>query len=260
MRRPGMIICRRDVEPTRLIAEACLEAGVKRLIYTGTIASYYTGKSAGTITEQTPLDRAIARRDYYSRAKAAAESILMEMHRTKHLPVVIFRPGIVIGQYGTPFHWGVGMWTDESLCEVWGDGKNQLPFVLVRDVAAALIRGIQVPEIEGRSYNLVDLPLLTARDYLEELQRRTAAIIDVRYRPISQFYLTDLSKWLVKVLVRHPDRGRVPELSRLGVAYSRAIFDCSRARSELSWAPVSDRRRLIDEGIGGALQPWLQAQ
>src|ERR1700733_5033224 len=32
----------RDVVPTRLIAEACLEAGVKRLIYTGTIASYYT--------------------------------------------------------------------------------------------------------------------------------------------------------------------------------------------------------------------------
>ena len=45
-----------DVEPTRLIAEACLEFGVKRLIYTGTIASYFTGANAGTITEETPLD------------------------------------------------------------------------------------------------------------------------------------------------------------------------------------------------------------
>ena len=33
----------RDVEPTRLIADPCLEFKVKRLIYTGTIASYYTG-------------------------------------------------------------------------------------------------------------------------------------------------------------------------------------------------------------------------
>src|SRR5262249_39950819 len=98
-----------DVEATRLIAEACLRARVKRLIYTGTIASYYTGAHAGTITEQTLLDRAIARRNYYSRAKAVAEDMLMEMHRTKQLPVVIFRPGIVIGQCGTPFHWGVGM-------------------------------------------------------------------------------------------------------------------------------------------------------
>ena len=62
----------RDVEATRLIAEACLEAGVKRLIYTGTIASYFTGANAGTITENTSLDRAIAQRDYYSRAKATS--------------------------------------------------------------------------------------------------------------------------------------------------------------------------------------------
>ena len=37
------------------------------------------------------------------------------------------------------------MWINENLCQVWGDGKNALPFVLVRDVAAALVRAIQVP-------------------------------------------------------------------------------------------------------------------
>jgi predicted dehydrogenase/nucleoside-diphosphate-sugar epimerase len=249
-----------DVEPTRLIAEACLESGVKRLVYTGTIASYYTGAHAGSITEQTPLDRAIVRRDYYSRAKAAAEAILMEMYRTNHLPVVIFRPGIVIGQYGTPFHWGVGMWIDENLCKVWGDGKNKLPFVLVRDVAAALLRGIQVPEIEGRSYNLVEFPLLTGRDYLAELQRHTGTVLDIKHRPILQFYLTDIAKWLVKVLVRHPDRGRIPSYRDWESRTHKAIFDCSLARSELNWTPVSDRQRIIDEGIGEALQPWREAQ
>jgi len=249
-----------DVEPTQLIAEACLEAGVKRLIYTGTIASYYTGEKAGTITEQTPLDREIVRRDYYSRAKAAAESILMEMYRTKQLPVVIFRPGIVIGQYGTPFHWGVGVWINENLCEVWGDGKNKLPFVLVRDVAAALVRGISAPGIDGRSYNLVDLPLLTARDYLEELQHHTGMALDVRYRSIFQFYVTDLAKWLVKLLVRHPDRGRIPSYRDWESRTQKAIFDCSRARSELDWLPASDRQRIVDEGIGSALQPWVEAQ
>ena len=62
-----------DVEPTRLVAEVCLTAGVKRLIYTGTISSYYAGSRAGTISEATALDPKILRRDYYSRAKAAAE-------------------------------------------------------------------------------------------------------------------------------------------------------------------------------------------
>ena len=50
---------RNIVEPTRQLAQACLEAGVKRLIYTGTIDSYYAGANAGTITEETPLDRNI---------------------------------------------------------------------------------------------------------------------------------------------------------------------------------------------------------
>ena len=157
-----------DVTPTRLIAEVCLEAKVKRLVYTGTIASYYTGTGSGTISEDTPLDPHISRRDYYSRAKAASENLLEEMHRNRELPLVIFRPGIVIGRGGNPFHWGVGRFT-QNVCEAWGNGRHNLPFVLVTDVADALIRGIQVPGIEGCSFNLIDLPLLSGRQYLAEL-------------------------------------------------------------------------------------------
>ena len=250
---------RRDVEPTRLIAEACLAAKVKRLIYTGTIDSYYAGEKAGTITEQTPLDPNIERRNYYARAKAAAEAILMEMHRKEGLPVVIFRPGIVIGQGGNPFHWGVAMWASPGVCEVWGDGKNKLPFVLVADVAAALVRGIQVSGIEGKSYNLIDVPLLTARDYLTELQRLSAMTVDIRYQPIWRFYLADFSKWLLKVAVRHPDRIRIPSYFDWESRTQKALFDCTRTRAELNWEPASDRQRLIDEGIGGSLRSWLAA-
>ena len=47
---------RLEIAATRQVAECALEAGVKRLIYTGTIDSYYGGRGAGTITEETPLD------------------------------------------------------------------------------------------------------------------------------------------------------------------------------------------------------------
>ena len=113
--------------------------------------------------------------------------------------------------------------------------RINLPFVLVQDVAAALVRGIQAPGIEGRSYNLVDVPLLTARDYLDQLQRLSGTTLDVRYRPIFQFYLTDLTKWLVKLLVHHPDRGRIPSYHDWESRTQKAVFDCSRAsvRTEL---------------------------
>jgi predicted dehydrogenase/nucleoside-diphosphate-sugar epimerase len=249
---------RNIVEPTRLLAKTCLTSGVKRYIYTGTIDSYYAGERAGTITEETPLDPNIDRRNYYARAKAASEALLMDMHRTQGLPVVIFRPGIVIGPAGNPFHWGVGRFS-ETVCEVWGSGTNKLPFVLVGDVGAALLRGIQVESIEGRSYNLIDTPLLSARDYLQELERLAGVKLTVFYRPIWRFYINDLAKWLVKSATGHPDRHRVPSYRDWESRTQRAVFDCTRARAELGWAPASDRKRMIDEGIGGSLQPWLDA-
>jgi predicted dehydrogenase/nucleoside-diphosphate-sugar epimerase len=250
--------CLNDIEPTRLIGEACLAANVKRLIYTGTIDSYYAGAKAGTITETTPLDPHILRRNYYARAKAAAENILTDMHRDNGLPLVIVRPGIVIGQGGNPFHWGVGRFSDD-ICEVWGDGANKLPFVLVSDVAVALLKAIEVPEIEGRSYNLIDAPLLSAKEYLEELQNLVGYPLRVIPTPIAHFYLSDMGKWLVKMAVRHPDRSRIPSYADWDSRTQKAFFDCDRTRSDLNWKPASNRQRMIDEGIGTALTPWLQA-
>lgn len=248
----------RDVEPTRLVGEVCLAAGIKRLIYTGTIDSYYAGSKAGTITETTPLDPNIDRRNYYARAKAAAEGILTDMNRNRALPLVILRPGIVIGRGGNPFHWGVGRFS-ENVCEVWGDGRNKLPFVLVSDVAAALVLAIKVPGIEGESYNVIDEPILTARDYLRDLQERGDMKLAVQYQPIYKFYLADLAKWAIKALVRHPDRIRVPSYADWESRTQKAFFDCTRARRVLGWTPASNSKQMLDEGVGVALKPWLEA-
>jgi predicted dehydrogenase/nucleoside-diphosphate-sugar epimerase len=246
------------VEPTRRLGQACAGSNVRRIIYTGTIDSYYAGENAGVITEKTPLDPNIRRRNYYARAKAASEDLLMEMHRTQKLPVVIVRPGIVIGRGGNAFHWGVGKFS-EGVCEVWGDGKNKLPLVLVDDVAAALVRCIKAEGIEGQSYNLIDVPLLSAREYLVELQQLAGIKLLIYYPSIVRFYLNDLFKWLVKLIVGHPDRARVPSYRDWESRTQKAVFDCSRARKELGWAPASDRQRMINEGIGGALKSWLGA-
>jgi predicted dehydrogenase/nucleoside-diphosphate-sugar epimerase len=246
------------VEPTRQLGKACLAANIRRFIYAGTIDSYYAGATAGEITEQTPLDRNIRRRNYYARAKAAAENLLIDMHRTQMLPVVIVRPGIVIGNGGNAFHWGVGRFS-ESVCEVWGDGTNKLPLVLVHDVATALVRCIQIEGIEGRSYNLIDIPLLSAREYLTELQRLAGIKLIVYHRAILWFYLSDLLKWTVKLATGHPDRARIPSYRDWESRTQKAIFNCTRAREELGWTPASDRQRMITEGIGGSLKSWLEA-
>jgi predicted dehydrogenase/nucleoside-diphosphate-sugar epimerase len=247
----------KDVEPARLVGKVCLEAGIKRLVYTGTISSFYTGAGAGTITDSTPLDPNIGSRDYYSRAKAASERILSNMHSEQGLPLVIVRPAIVIGKGGTPFHWGVGRFS-EHICEVWGDGQHPLPFVLVEDVAAALVRTIEVPEIEGRCYNLSDKPLLSARDYLAELERTSALKLDVRYMPTWKLYLGDLAKWVVKIAVGHPDRIRIPSYRDWDSRRHVAEFDPTSPMRDLDWKPVGTAEKLIEAGVNEAARAWKQ--
>jgi predicted dehydrogenase/nucleoside-diphosphate-sugar epimerase len=246
-----------EIEATRRVAECALEVGVKRFIYTGTIDSYYAGASAGTITEQTPLDAKIERRNLYARAKTASEEILIRMHREQGLPLVIVRPGIVIGRGGSPFHWGVGMWWNDAVCQIWGEGKNKLALVLVEDVAAGLIAAMETPGIEGRSFNLVGEPLITAEEYLDALDRAGGIKIQRHATPIARFYLMDLMKWVVKVAVRHPER-RLPSYRDWETRTGQAIFDCSAAKRTLGWKPVSDRDELVRRGIEEPLKEYTQ--
>ena len=62
--------------------------------------------------------------------------------RASGLPVVIFRPGIVIGPGSSPLHWGVGMWSHDAVCQLWGRGRTPLLLVLVDDVARALVAAL----------------------------------------------------------------------------------------------------------------------
>jgi nucleoside-diphosphate-sugar epimerase len=237
-----------EIEATRRVGECALARGVKRLVYTGTIDSYYCGAGAGTITEKSPLDAKIARRNLYARAKAESEQILERMHRTNGLPVVIVRPGVVIGRGGSPFHWGVGMWWSDAVCQVWGAGENKLALVLVEDVAAGLIAAMNVPGIEGKSFNLVGPGVLTAREYVDALDAAGGIKIQRQFTPIARFYLQDLLKWAVKVAVRHPER-RMPSYHDWESRTGRAEFDCSAARQTLGWRPLEDREELIRRGI-----------
>ncbi len=238
-----------DVAVTRRLAEACLARGVRRLVYTGTIDSYYAGAKAGTITEETPLDPMIARRNYYARAKAASEGELLAMHRERGLPLVIARPGIVVGAGGSPFHWGVGMWSFQAVCRLWGDGTNPLPLVLVDDVADGLIACLDAPGIEGQSFNLAADSGVTARRYVEALDAASGSTFQVRAGSIRSYYLADMAKWVVKCAAGHPDRRRRPAYRDWESRSQRARFDCSKARRDLGWKPVDDPAELLRLGV-----------
>lgn len=238
-----------DVGVTRRIGEACLKAKVKRLVYTGTIASFDATQRGGVLDDKTPLDPRLDERDLYARSKGACEQALQELARSQGLPLVIARPGIVIGRGGPLQHWGVAMWRGATACKMWGDGENVMPFVDIDDCADGLARAMTTPGIENRAFFLVGEPLLSARAYFEEISRAYGVRIDARATPMWRYFVVDFVKSQLK---RHVARKRDIAKSSLHDWRNRAAlarYDNAATKSALGWRPLADRAAFVEKTI-----------
>ena len=230
-----------------IVAQACLRLGVARLVYVGSIASLYLGPQPAPIAGTTAPDAQEEKRGDYARAKVLADRVLLAMHADQRLPVVILRPGVVVGEGGLPFHSGVGLYNNDQHAIGWNAGTNPLPFVLAEDVADAVYRATQAPGIEGRAYNLVGDVRLTAREYTAALAGALGR--PLRYHPQSARFLwaEDMGKWVVKRAT-----GRAVAAPALRDFLSRgmmAAFDTADVKRDLGWAPVADRAVFVDRAV-----------
>jgi nucleoside-diphosphate-sugar epimerase len=240
------------IDGAKNVAEACIEHGVKRLIYTSSIAALYLG-APETITERAGTDSKPEARGMYSRAKILAERMLGQM-RSGGLPVVIARPGVVVGLGGMLSHAGAGTWPTDLCCLGWGQGTNPLPFVLVDDVARALEAAMDAPGIEGMEFNLAGDVRLTAREWVAALAERS--LRNFRYYPQSYFKLEaiEVGKWLIKCAARRKENP-FPSFRDLRSRSLVTNLDCTAAKKLLGWRPCADREEFLRQAVDVHLQP-----
>jgi nucleoside-diphosphate-sugar epimerase len=238
---------RLDVEPTRRLANLCCARGIG-LYYASSIAIYDGGHAGDLITELTPPSRASMRLNVYARAKVANERLLAEMHRARGLNVVVFRPGIVIGDGGNPRHPGVGAWPNPSTCRPWGGGLHRLPFVLVDDCADAMVRALHVPAISGESFNLIGDACLSGDQYLDSLERIAGIKITRLPLPAWRLFAQSVARWGLKRLAGGPEHP-MPSYRYCDGLSCRASYVADRAKRRLGWVPASDPSVLIEQGI-----------
>ncbi len=229
------------------VARVCLARGVRRLIHVGSIASLYLGPQSAPVSDATPPDPQSEARADYARAKAVCDRLLLDMHARENLPVCILRPGVVVGDGASPFHSGIGFYNTEQHCIGWNDGRNPLPFVLVADVAKAVLCACTAPGIEGKTYNLVGDVRLSAQDYIAALAKTLERPLRFHPQSPTMLWLEDMAKWGVKRATGRavPMPARRDFLSR-GM---RANFDCSAAKRDLGWQPVADRDEFLRQAL-----------
>lgn len=240
-------ICAAMVGGAETVARACLASNVRRLVHVGSIAGLYLGAQKRPITGATPPDEKSESRADYAHAKAVCDRMLLEMHQRAGLPVVILRPGVVVGEGGPAFHGGLGFFNNEQHCIGWNSGLNPLPFVLVEDVADAILRACRADGVDGRCYNIVGDVRPSARKYIADL----GAVLQrpLKFHPQSppKLFAAELAKWAVKRA--GGKRSPVPSLRDLVSRGMEAVFDCTDAKHDLGWTPVSEVAAFHDGAI-----------
>lgn len=229
------------------VAEACLQRGVRRLVYTSTIAALQLDRR-GRIDESAGADPRPHLRSSYVRAKIFAEEALRRLYATRRLPVVITRPGIVIGRGNRLSHPGLGDWVSPTCLRVVGRGRTPLPLVLVEDVAEALRLAKDAPGVEGRTFNLVGDVRFSAARYVEIAAARSLRNFHLQTRSIAGIQALRAAVWLGKALLGRADN---PWLSyhELKSAPQRTFIDCAAAKEALGWRPVQSEEEFIRRGI-----------
>ncbi|GAA6207074.1 hypothetical protein NBRC116601_03670 [Cognatishimia sp. WU-CL00825] len=238
-----------DVDVTVGVAKAAMNAGVNRFVYTGTIASYDMSDPTITISETTGFADDMTDRNLYARSKARCEEKLLEMHKALGLPLVIARPGIVVGKGGPLQHWGIGRWHGAGAVRIWGSGSNVLPFVLIDDVAEALVSMMENQNAVGQSFNLVADQMMSARDYFAAIHKQLGAKIDVSSGNLTAFWMADAVKYLLKryALRRH---GAIrPSLADWKSRAHLSPFDNAHTKQVLNWQPETSKAEFIRRAI-----------
>ncbi|MCZ2078802.1 MAG: NAD(P)-dependent oxidoreductase [Bryobacterales bacterium] len=243
------------VQGARNVANACLAYNARRLIYTSSVAALYLGGTK-PVDESAGTDTKPGSRSHYSRAKILAESVLQQMHHASGLPLVVVRPALVAGRGGMLNHSGVGFWPSSTCCTGWGRGKTPLPFVLVEDVAEALVLAMETPGIEGRSFNLAGPIRPSAAEFMEMVRKRSRRNFRFYPQSLLKMQMIEILKWAVKCAARKRDNAW-PSFRDLKSRSLRAQLDSTAAERILGWSPTTSTATFLAEAIDSHLQPLL---
>ena len=142
-----------NLETTRRLAGAALEAGVARFVFTSTNRVYPGGLGRPASEDDEPAPPAAW--GAYPASKAEAERVLLALHRDRGLGLRIVRLAFVYGE-GDPhlaesLRWA-GQWP----------GHQRLQLIHHADAAQAVGRALHAPGIDGRIYNAADESPVTA--------------------------------------------------------------------------------------------------
>jgi nucleoside-diphosphate-sugar epimerase len=234
---PAALYRETHVEGTRTLLKVCEgQTQLRRIVHVSTTGVY-------GVTGETPAaeNAPFAPTNPYEATKLEGELLALKAYQEQGLPVSVVRPALV---YGPGDLHMLGFFTSikKGLFRVIDGGKALLHPVYIDDLTAALLLCAERPEALGRSYNIAGERLVTIR----ELATAIAHALD-RELPAGSIplWLANLASGIFAVTPGLKGEQAPLTHSRVEFLTNSRIYDSSRAKSELGYAPKVE----LEEGM-----------
>lgn len=235
---------------TQNIVDSVLRHSVERLIYVSSLSCLHAAvaRRGDVITENWPVEPSPTKRGAYTQAKTAAEKIVRDAVRDRHLQAIVLRPGRVFGPGMTLLTPEVARKVGNSFV-ILGDGTRELPLVYVEDVVDALVLAAETSKFDGRVFHIVDRTRITQNQVVADYIAKNANQANVIRVPVAVVYGLALGFEVLSKVLKRP----VPlSIYRVKSVLARMQFDCTRAENELGWQPRV--------GVASGLQETMAAE
>jgi nucleoside-diphosphate-sugar epimerase len=216
--------------------QAAVSAGVERFILVGSLGVHDTAslRRGAVVSETTALDRHPEWRDPYTFAKHRQETLAREYAANRGLPLVVVRPGVIIGPTAEILITRVGLQMFGFLLHL--GGANRLPFTYVSNCADALVLAATRPSLGTDTFNIVDDDLPTSRQIVRAYKSLVRPIRSVPVPRTALGAIARLNAW-----ANRRSQGQIPVVFSeydAKTIWKDLSFSNARAKSVLGWTPA----------------------
>jgi nucleoside-diphosphate-sugar epimerase len=237
-----------NVEGTRRLLAAAVEAGVTRVVHVSSLSVLGTKHHHGT-DEAGPYLYG----DAYTDTKIDSEQVALEFAAGGRIEVVVIRPGFVYGPGDNHFLGPLVERLSRGRFAFVGDGSKELNTVYVDDVVQVALLADETPLAAGQLYNITDGRNTTIREFVTHVAELLGVPPPTRHVSVT---VAKAAAVVMESVARAAGAKSPPPLnrSRLRFLYYNQRYSIEKARQELGYDPQFSYR----EGLPPALA-WIAA-
>jgi nucleoside-diphosphate-sugar epimerase len=223
------------VDGTACLLSAMREARVRRLVHLSSLGVYGMAPAVQPVTESAPLCDRPEGWNHYVRQKVLCERLVWKAAVAREIEPVVLRAAATLGpgdRASLPAIFGA---LRAGKMAILGAGSNRVPFVVVGDLAAAVVAALATSGAAGHAYNVSGETPITQTQFIEMCARVLGIPPPTRHVPVGFAKAASATAEWLHALTR---RKGTPAMTRLGVAVATCdlLVDGSAASRDLSWA------------------------